>query len=155
MFSMLEKLVNEHGSANILKERLGLKDDQITALQKEYADLMHENSALKAENSNLSEELSKAHDEINTLKASASSGDQSGEAGALSDTESQILQWLFDTDAEVSAHQVAQQFGFKIGNVEYHLNNLLEQEYIYDLLSAYGHTYHIDANGRKYIVENT
>ncbi len=150
---MLEKLVNEHGSANILKERLGLKDDQISALQKEYADLMHENSALKAENANLSEALKNAREEINTLKASVSCSPDG--AGNLHETETQILQWLFDTDAEVSAQQVTHQFGIKIGNAEYHLNNLLEQEYIYDLLSSYGNTYHIDTNGRKYIIENT
>ena len=33
MFKMLEKLINEHEGAQILKERLGLNDDQIVSLQ--------------------------------------------------------------------------------------------------------------------------
>lgn len=57
MFNMLEKLINEHGSSTILKERLGLREDQISLLKKEYGTLLSENETLKQENHELKDQI--------------------------------------------------------------------------------------------------
>jgi len=49
MFHLLEKLINEHGSATILKEHLGLVQAQHTALERRCRDLEAENAALRLE----------------------------------------------------------------------------------------------------------
>jgi regulator of replication initiation timing len=45
--NIIEKLINEHGSSTILKERLELLKDQISALEKENDTLKSENAILK------------------------------------------------------------------------------------------------------------
>jgi hypothetical protein len=47
IFGELERLINEHGSAVILKERLALAADQYAALEKQIAELKVENERLR------------------------------------------------------------------------------------------------------------
>ena len=155
MFKMLEKLINEHGSAKILKERLGLKDDQISSLKQEFSTLIQENKDVKAENQNLVTQLNNANTVISTLKESINSNTESHSSSNLKDIEIQILQFFFDKNEEIEASQIAHQFNIQIGNTEYHINKLLEQELIINSLSPYGTTYEIGTNGRAYIIENT
>lgn len=49
MLNLIEKLINEHGSSAILKERLGLIQAQYTALEGKCRDLEAENQALRSE----------------------------------------------------------------------------------------------------------
>ena len=49
----LEKLINEHGSSTILKERLSLAKEQYSALKSENTILKTENRILKTENQTL------------------------------------------------------------------------------------------------------
>jgi regulator of replication initiation timing len=60
----LEKLINEHGSAAILRERIALLNEQhsllekkAAALEKQVVQLQSENEVLKTENSNLKEQV--------------------------------------------------------------------------------------------------
>lgn len=46
----IERLINEHGSAVILKERLALASDQYAALQKQVTHLQSENERLRLDN---------------------------------------------------------------------------------------------------------
>jgi predicted nuclease with TOPRIM domain len=71
IFSEIEKLINEHGSAVILKERLGLAQDKYaslasenTALKAEIAVLKAENEALKLDNTQLKEQRKALEDEL-------------------------------------------------------------------------------------------
>ena len=45
-----EKLINEHGSSTILKERIALANDKHVALEKENATLKSDNVVLRSEN---------------------------------------------------------------------------------------------------------
>lgn len=60
----IEKLINEHGSSNILRERLLLASDQYSALEKEKSCLKSENEILKTENANLKIENQKLSEKI-------------------------------------------------------------------------------------------
>ncbi len=56
IFDGIEKLINEHGSATILRERIALASDQYIALEKKNTLLTKENTSLKSENSILKSE---------------------------------------------------------------------------------------------------
>lgn len=53
IFKEIDRLINERGSAAILRERIALLQDQFAALQAEKAGLMRSNSALSEENQRL------------------------------------------------------------------------------------------------------
>lgn len=57
MIQLFKDLINEHGSSDILKERLGLAIDQYSILEKERDVLKLENENLKIENKKLSEKI--------------------------------------------------------------------------------------------------
>jgi len=54
----LEKLINEHGSASILREHLALVKAEQSAIQRHNADLQSQNEALKSENKQLRMQVS-------------------------------------------------------------------------------------------------
>lgn len=53
----IERLITEHGSAAILRERLALAAEQYSALEKKVVELQAENDRLKSENSKLQEQV--------------------------------------------------------------------------------------------------
>ncbi|MEW9572681.1 hypothetical protein ABQJ54_13055 [Rhodanobacter sp. Si-c] len=56
LFGGIEKLITEHGSAAILRERIGLAAQQYAILEKENASLKVRITTLEAENSRLQEQ---------------------------------------------------------------------------------------------------
>lgn len=52
-----ERLINEHGSAVILKERIELANDKYSALEAEEKSLRSENEALRLDNGKLKEQV--------------------------------------------------------------------------------------------------
>ena len=63
-----EKLINEHGSANILKERIALAEDKYAALEQKLSECEAAKIKLNAENETLRLNLEKASVEIQNLK---------------------------------------------------------------------------------------
>lgn len=53
----IERLITEHGSAAILRERLALAAEQYAALEKKIIELQAENERLNSENSKLQEQV--------------------------------------------------------------------------------------------------
>jgi hypothetical protein len=53
LFSEIERLINEHGSAVILKERIALAEDKYAALERKVKELSDENDRLRSENAEL------------------------------------------------------------------------------------------------------
>lgn len=60
LFDGIEKLINEHGSAAILRERIQLANDQYAALEQKAAALQMQVKQLQAENVQLSQQLQQA-----------------------------------------------------------------------------------------------
>ena len=52
-FTAIEKLITEHGSAAILRERLALASDQYAALERRISELTNALETLRAENEGL------------------------------------------------------------------------------------------------------
>lgn len=57
IFQDIERLITEHGSAAILRERLTLAAEQYAALEKKVDELQAENERLESENSKLQEQV--------------------------------------------------------------------------------------------------
>lgn len=53
----IERLITEHGSATILRERISLANDQYALLEKKAADLQSENERLALDNAKLQEQV--------------------------------------------------------------------------------------------------
>ena len=63
----IEKLINEHGSAVILKERIELANDKYSALEQKTIELEQKVTVLDNENTALRRSLEEAQNEINNL----------------------------------------------------------------------------------------
>jgi hypothetical protein len=57
IFQDIERLITEHGSAAILRERLTLAAEQYAALEKKVVELQAENERLESENFKLQEQV--------------------------------------------------------------------------------------------------
>ncbi len=123
MLKMLEKLINEHGSAKILKERLGLKDDQIQSLKNEF-------SGLKSDNENLKISLDKANQEINRLKEAMLPTTESGSVNGIAETGKDILTKLFNTAEYITKDELCDIFSLEHGVIGYHVDFLIENEFL-------------------------
>ncbi|MDI1342050.1 hypothetical protein [Polaromonas sp.] len=80
LFDSIEKLITEHGSATILKERIALANDKYAALEAEVKKLRFENEELRLDNEQLKQE-GRALNEKPSHKSSLSEFTE--EAGAL------------------------------------------------------------------------
>lgn len=140
MFKMLEKLINEHGSASILKERLGLKDDQIASLQNEFATLIGENDQLKLENSELKTSLAETKKEITRLEQTLESYSKKEDENQLSENELKILRFLFENNREFRIEQIAQIVSTDTNTAKYYVNSLQEKKLLYNSLRVNGPT---------------
>jgi len=155
MFKMLEKLINEHGSANILKERLGLKDEQISSLKDEYSSLVQENTNLKRENEQLKTSFDQAQQEIEGLKKIIDSGTKVSSPPELSDIAINIMKQLFNTGDEITTDEFASSLGIQNGIVQYHIDILLEIEFVGEgpIIIEEPQTYYLTKLGRKHLIE--
>jgi DNA repair exonuclease SbcCD ATPase subunit len=146
MLEMLEKLINEHGSSTILRERLELFSDK-------YSMLEEKNKHLEERNKDLESTLSEAKKEIERLEKTVQANSNTGEK--IHKNEEKILKYLFDTNSSFFASHLAGHFSIPIGHVEYHLTNLEDLDYVHGNYAAMVDTsYEIADKGRKYIVEN-
>ncbi len=162
MYKMLEKLINEHGSAKILKERLGLKDDQINSLKLEFSSLTQKLSDLKAKNKDLEASLDQANQEIDRLNKIVQSLQKNQGIEKLNAVTEQILQQFFKAGQELTVNHFISFLALDISTVKYHFDILQEKDLITlaystagcDLTGAEGQTfYNITPEGRKFVIE--
>lgn len=69
-----EKLINEHGSAAILREHLALVKAEQSALERKNSDLHAETKELRFENAQLQKELGVLKSQVGVLQSGNSSG---------------------------------------------------------------------------------
>jgi FtsZ-binding cell division protein ZapB len=80
ILSEIERLINEHGSAVILKERLALAADQYSSLQKQVVQLQSENERLRLDHEECQKQRRALEEELSHI---ASQQEWTEEAGAL------------------------------------------------------------------------
>ena len=144
-----EKLINEHGSSAILRERLELFSDK-------YSMLEEKNKHLTEKSEELETQLETAKKEISGLQEKIKSIQSSIETNELDQNEQDILTTLLETNQNLFSSHISQRLNIPIGNAEYHLDNLVQKDLIlphYNYVE--GTRYSINSNGRKYIIDNT
>ena len=80
IFDSIEKLINEHGSAVILKERIALAADQYAALEKKIIELQAENERLRLNSEEYQKQIRNLEEKLSHI---TSKQEWAEEAGAL------------------------------------------------------------------------
>ena len=143
-----EKLINEHGSATILRERIALAEDKYSMLQEKNKHLSERNELLESK-------LKQAEEEIARLSKILETFNKNQGIGQLNEIEEKILQYLFKIDDCFYIEDIASIINSDTNTAKYHVNNLLDKKLIIDLLAMGAPTrYKISKNGIKHVVES-
>jgi len=148
LFDNIDKLINERGSAQILRECLLLADDKYAALETRNFDLQSENQTLRKEVEHLRQENMQLRKAIPVQNDRPSGFDE--------DTH-RVLSLFFGLSDDVSVDQVTRLIRIDRSMVEYYFDLLREAGLIIQTQIGGGSSpcmYGITAKGRKYAVEN-
>ena len=149
----LQKLINEHGSAAILRDHLALFKDQVVLLEKENTPLRQKmvelesaNTVLKAKNEQLEKDNQELRSKIREYERPHSS--------LLSDVKVKILLFLASRSEEFTGDEIAGAIGENVQIVLFHLKELTDQRMINDALAMGApRRWYIGHEGRKYLIE--
>ena len=148
MLDIFEKLINEHGSSVILRERLELFSDK-------YSMLEEKNKDLQTKIKDLESKLSEATSEVNRLTIIVNSKQQPKGALKLGEKETQIISYMFENNNEYRIEQLAIIIGTDVNTAKYHINSLNENKLVHMILNMGSPTkYKINDKGIKYVVES-
>ena len=151
----LQKLINEHGSASILRDHLALFKDQIILLEKEISslrekalDFQSEKELCKAKTQQLTKDNEELREKIQKYEQSHSS---------LLDTEKiNILFLLHKNKGGLMTFQIAQNLKISEDIANYHLQELRKDRLIRGGLPVMPgqDSWNIGDRGTKYLIEN-
>jgi septal ring factor EnvC (AmiA/AmiB activator) len=153
MLAMFEKLINEHGSSVILKERIELINDKYEALETKLVNSEKEKELLQQENELLKQK-------IEQLQAQVIESQPKGDD--LPTEQQSILKSLFKANSSVRDEIIAQELNIEIGVLNYHLDELQEKGFLNHPSIIMGNSItgakgfkkrSISKSGRKYVVE--
>jgi len=139
----LEKLVTEHGSATILKERIALANDKYMVLERKASEFETEIRRLKLENDELREKLR------NVQSRAAEHA-----TGGLNEVSQKLLLLLAES-GDLEKEQVAHALGVGEELAAFHISELEARQFIqgtYSYMSST--TYRLDQEGRRYLVQH-
>lgn len=144
-----EKLINEHGSAVILKERIALAEDKYAALERKLSECEAAKIKLHSENEALRLNLEKAKVEIQNLKKLT----ELAHGQRLNEVRENILLLLVAHDG-ITDQQVARAVGVGEQVASFHLQELEASDFASrSLFVGQSSTpWHIAQEGRRYLV---
>ena len=136
-----EKLINEHGSAVILKERIALANDKYEALERKATEFENKNKQLVTENKQLAER-------VRAFEQAAAQRD--GER--LESIREEILH-ILSKERGLKAVELAQNLSVSLELVQFHLTDLEEHRLVYPEYDPFGDAgWSLDQEGRRYLV---
>lgn len=149
LFGPIEKLINEHGSATILRDQVSLFRDQLSILKEKFSGLEAENEKLKTENQNLKNENKE-------LKKKIQIYDKSTHEDLLDKEQILILQCLatlphdkmFPLDHIMLACNLSEQ------TTLFHLQELENKSMIESYDTNDDPCWSIDHDGRRYLIKH-
>ena len=155
MLNLIDKLINERGSANIMKDRLGLKDDELAAMQRELSSVIDSYSNLESENKQLKISLDTAHQEVDRLNEIIKASTESQSNEKLDEVKENILKTFFNVNGHAGIAHLSSHLSIDKGLVQYHIDILKENKLIDlgPLMINSPATYKLSKAGRKYVVE--
>lgn len=156
--NQLEKLINEHASAAVLRDHLALFKDQLLMLEKENVKLATENSVLTTTNKNLVSENKSLRIANDELASKIKEYDNPTHKESLFDEPKvKILTLLaqYSTDDEIDAHDIAAQCNISEQAIQFHLDELEQHRFIYASL-AIGRPplWSLAHEGRRYLIQH-
>ena len=153
LLDSIEKLITEHGSAAILRERIALANDQHAALQKKAASLDSENTQFKLQ-------LEAARSQAEGLRGELAKLQRSHEAAPsssprLEEVREKILVLLSQSDG-LADQEVAHVVGVGSQVASFHLQELQTAGMIRCTLRVGQRStpWHLSHEGRRYLVTN-
>lgn len=142
----IEKLINEHGSATILRERIALANDKHAALELKVSDLEAENKALRFDKAELQKQISNLE---NRFGNNASIGHNE----RLDDIKEKILIYLINgmkQEDEVVTHM-----GIKAEVLRFHLEKLSSLLFVkVENVGGFFTSCTLLQEGREYLINN-
>ncbi|MFZ3123392.1 MAG: hypothetical protein WA104_08570 [Thermodesulfovibrionales bacterium] len=156
LFENIDKLINERGSANILRERLLLADDKYSALEKKNTEFQSENVILKSKIQKLESENQRFKFDNEQLKTQIQNLPKSpvSHSNLLNENESNIL-LLLSKYEELIDEQIARSLNLNLQVVKYHLQELDDKKMIGCSLTINSPTqWYLNHEGRKYLIDN-
>lgn len=146
----IERLINEHGSAVILKERIALANDKYAALEQKLAASELRTKELESENQGLRVDLEKAKIEIQNLKKLT----EQAHGSRLEEIKEKLLQ-LLAAHPDVETEQLANVLEANAQLITFHLTELENTRFVHGSYSAYDETtWSIAHDGRSYLVKH-
>jgi hypothetical protein len=178
----LQKLINEHGSAAILRDHLALFKDQVLLLEKENTRLITENVDLAAKVTVLQSEKEVLETKANNLTKDNKElrgkiqeyehpTHKISHSDSLDDQKVNILKLLFKQD-NLQPEQIAQHLNLELQTAKYHLEELkttmkmikqcivnIPREETNDYGTRHWHdqvrAWSLEQKGRKFLIENS
>lgn len=157
LFSGIEKLINEHGSSAILRERIALANDQYSALESKVKSLESEVAKLKLQKTELELDNNKLREQTQALMERISGFLL--QKSPLDEVKLKILVALTNTQ-QSSAKEISDSIGISEQQTEFHLNELHDAKYISHSFGAITvddspiRPWSINQKGRKHLAEN-
>lgn len=154
--SDIERLINEHGSAAILRERITLANDKYAALERKVVDLEDQVtnlerkvSDLDAENKDLRVNKQELESELQQFKESKLHGDR------LEELKEKILVAISNED-EITASDIAILMSISKTSAEFHLEELFEASMAKRILRGNDREspWILNQAGKKYLVQH-
>jgi hypothetical protein len=150
IFDGLEKLINEHGSAVILKERIALASDKYAALEQKLVASELRAEKLESDNQSLRLDLDKATVEMQNLKILT----EKVHGNRLEEIKENILQ-LLAKHPDVTEAQLSSGMKTNIQLIMFHLTELERKKFVHASYSAMDETeWSLAHEGRSYLVHH-
>lgn len=145
-----EKLINEHGSAVILKERIALANDKYDALEKKLVTSELKVKELMSDIEGLRGDYEKAEIEIKSLKKLT----EQSHGSRLEEIKEKILVALTQSE-ELEAEKISRQLNIGPQLATFHLEELKNSDMVSDYYATGSPVYWgIAQGGRAYLVRH-
>jgi predicted Rossmann fold nucleotide-binding protein DprA/Smf involved in DNA uptake len=153
----LQKLINEHGSAAILRDHLALFKDQVILLEKENVNLRSENAILTSKVETLEKKNQELTRDNKELRSKIQKYEQPP-VNFLDETKTNILKFLFKQN-KLPADRIAESLGYEIQAVKFHLeelkaNNMVSCVPTHDRHEPPMWKWSLAQEGRRYLIKN-
>ena len=155
LLDSVEKLITEHGSAAILRERIALANDKHAALERKATTLEAENGELRTQLKVALAYQEQLRTELNSLKESIANASSAGSSSRLEELREKILALLATNDGATD-QQIAGVLGVSQPVAEFHLQELPPAQMIRCTLRVGQRVtpWHLSQEGRRYLVVN-
>lgn len=153
LFDPIEKLINEHGSAAILRDQIALFKDQLAILKDKF-------TVLEGENHNLEMENHKLRTENEQLRKKIQIYEKSSHAISLSELEVNILILLAKQEhTDITPEHIAQSLNVNLQIITFHLEDLRTKILIESRpIAPFDHSprrfWSLAQEGRRYLIKH-